>query len=185
TTPGDLISIGVFCHEFGHVLGLPDLYDLDGNPDDSEGVGEWDLMASGVYNHLSGHPAGSSPAHMSAWSRIRLGWVTPTWVLQDSAGVTIPPVESSGQVFRLWTNGEDLGEYFLVENRQPIGFDAGLVRSSVEAGDGATHGLVIYHVDDALTFSQGNNNAAHKLLDVVEAGGPEILSGFIGAQNLD
>jgi len=185
TTAGGLISIGVFCHEFGHVLGLPDLYDLSASQDPTEGVGEWDLMGSGVYTHLAGQNAGSSPAHMSAWSKIRLGWITPTWVLHDSAGVTIPPVESSGQVFRLWTNGEESEEYFLAENRQPIGFDAGLVRSSIEAGDGATHGLVIYHVDDAVPFGQGNNNAAHKLLDVVEAGGPEILSGFMGAQNLD
>jgi len=185
TTAGGLISIGVFCHEFGHVLGLPDLYDVSGNPDATEGVGEWDLMGSGVYTHLAGKQAGSSPAHMSAWSKIRLGWITPTWVLHDSAGVTIPPVETSGQVFRLWTNGEDVNEYFLAENRQPIGFDAGLLRSSIEAGDGPAHGLVIYHVDDSVPFSQGNNNAAHKLLDVVEAGGPEIASGFLGAQNLD
>ena len=185
TTAGELISIGVFCDEFGHVLGVPDLYDLSGNPDDSEGVGEWDLMGSGVYTHRDGEPAGSSPAHMSAWSKIRLGWIAPTWVLQDSAGVTIPPVESSGQVFRLWTNGEEAAEYFLVENRQPIGFDRGLLRSSIEAGDGPTHGLVIYHVDESVPPSQGNNDAAHKLLDLVEAGGPEVLSGFFGAQNLD
>ncbi|HKW50351.1 MAG TPA: M6 family metalloprotease domain-containing protein, partial [Candidatus Eisenbacteria bacterium] len=59
TTAGGLISIGVFCHEFGHVLGLPDLYDLSGTPDDTEGVGEWDLMGSGVYTHLPGKNAGS------------------------------------------------------------------------------------------------------------------------------
>jgi immune inhibitor A len=182
TPPGELISIGVFCHEFGHVLGLPDLYDLSGDVDDSEGVGEWDLMGSGVYTHVPANAAGSSPAHMSAWSKIQMGWVTPTWVLQDSAGVTIPPVETSGRVFRLWTNGEDAGEYFLAENRQPIGFDAGLVRSSIEAGDGPARGLVIYHVDGSIL---NNNNAAHKLLDVEEAGGPEFGSGFIGAQNLD
>ncbi len=179
---GDLISRGVFCHEFGHVLGLPDLYDLSSGPASSEGVGEWDLMATGVYNHLITDPIGSSPAHMSAWSKIQLGWVTPTWVLHDSAGVTIPPVETSGRVFRLWTNGEDAGEYFLVENRQPIDTDVGLVRSSNESGDGSAHGLVIYHVDDTIP---NNNNAAHKLLDVMEAGGPEFLLGRQGAQNLD
>ena len=179
TTAGELISRGVFCHEFGHVLGLPDIYDTSGTTDATEGTGEWDLMATGVYNHLPGDPLGTSPSHLSAWSKIRLGWVTPTWVLQDSAAVTIPPVETSGQVFRLWTNGEDLGEYFLVENRQPIGTDAALVRSSIEAGDGAAHGLLIYHVDEAI---QNNNNAAHKLLDVEEAGGPEADQ---GVQNLD
>lgn len=179
STAGELISIGVFCHEFGHVLGLPDLYDTTDSPTSSEGVGEWDLMSTGVYTHGVAGTYGSTPAHMSAWSKIRLGWVTPTWVLQDSAGVTIPPVENSGQVFRLWTNGADDGEYFLVENRQPIGFDAGLVRSSIEAGDGPSHGLIIYHVDDTIF---DNNNATHKRLDVEEAGGPE---GQPGVQNLD
>ena len=179
---GDLISRGVFCHEFGHVLGLPDLYDLTAGPTSTEGVGEWDLMATGVYNHLSTRPIGTSPAHMSAWSKIKLGWVTPTWVLQDSLAVTIPPVESSGQVFRLWTNGDDTGEYFLVENRQPIGSDSGLVRSSNESGDGSSHGLIIWHVDDSIA---NNNNPAHKRLDVEEAGGPEFLLGRNGAQNMD
>lgn len=179
STAGDLISIGVFCHEFGHVLGLPDLYDTSGSPTATEGVGEWDLMSTGGYTHGPTGAYGSSPAHMSAWSKVRLGWVTPTWVLQDSAGVTIPPVETSGQVFRLWTNGGDDGEYFLVENRQPLGFDAGLVRSSIEADSVSSHGLIIYHVDDSIL---DNNNAAHKLLDVEEAGGPE---GQPGVQNLD
>lgn len=173
---GDLISIGVFCHEFGHILGLPDLYDLT---ESSAGIGDWDLMGYGVYTHLPGEAPGSSPAHFSAWSKARLGWVAPTWVLQDSAGVTIPPVESSGQVFRLWADGQDGSEYFLVENRQPVGFDAGLTRSSIEAGDGPAHGLLIYHVDDLVN---GNDDSARKQVDVEEAGGPE---GIAGVQNLD
>jgi M6 family metalloprotease-like protein len=176
TSAGDLISIGVFCHEFGHILGLPDLYDLT---ESSAGIGEWDVMGYGVYNRLPGQPPGTIPAHMSAWSKSRLGWVTPTWVLQDSSGVTIPPVETSGQVFRLWTNGEDAGQYFLAENRQPIGFDAALVRSSIEAGEGPAHGLLIYHVDDSVL---GNDDPARKQVDVEEAGGAE---GIPGVQNLD
>jgi hypothetical protein len=44
-----------------------------------------------------------------------------------NVGTGVPPL----------TNGEDVTEYFLAENRQPIGFDAALVRSSIEAGDGA------------------------------------------------
>ncbi|HET9252870.1 MAG TPA: M6 family metalloprotease domain-containing protein [Candidatus Eisenbacteria bacterium] len=173
---GDLISVGVFCHEFGHILGLPDLYDVT---ESSAGIGEWDLMGYGVYTHRAGEAPGSSPAHFSAWSKDRLGWVTPTWVLQDSAGVTIPPVETSGQVFRLWTNGEDGGQYFLLENRQPIGFDAGLVRSSIGSGQGPSHGLLIYHVDDSVI---GNDDPARKQIDVEEAGGP---GGIVGIQNLD
>ena len=180
--PGDLMSIGVFCHEYGHVLGLPDLYDTDPSPTMSEGIGEWDLMGSGSYTHAAGLAPGTTPAHPSAWAKLRLGWAQVTWLTKDSLGVTIPPVETSGRVFRLWTNGIDVGEYFLLENRQPIGFDSALVRNSIEQGLGPSHGLLIYHVDDSVF---GNDMPEHKMIDLEEAGGVETLSGFPGVQNLD
>lgn len=182
TTAGALMTIGVFCHEFGHVLGLPDLYDTSGLPGANEGLGEWDLMASGVYNHLPDQPVGSSPAHLSAWCQEALGWLQPTWVIRDSANVTVPPVETSGRAFRLWTNGIEAGEYFLVENRQPIGFDRALVKSTIERDSTAAHGLLIYHVDTGII---GNDIAAHKQVDIEEGGGIEAESGFTGVQNLD
>jgi immune inhibitor A len=182
TTAGQLITVGVFCHEYGHVLGLPDLYDTSGSSNANEGIGEWDLMGSGVYNHLAGQSLGTTPCHFSAWSLARLGWVTPTWVLQDSLSVAIPPVESSDQVFRLWTNGQDDSEYFLIENRQPIGFDAGLVRSSIESGQSAAHGLVIYHIDEGVI---GQSDPERKMVDVEEGGGSRIATGFLGEQDLD
>ena len=182
TTPGALISIGVFCHEYGHVLGLPDLYDTSGLSSANEGIGEWDIMGSGIYNHVAGQPLASSPCHFSAWSLARLGWVTPTWVTKDSLGVAIPPVETSNQTFQLSTNGMEDAEYFLVENRQPIGFDAGLVRSSVESGEGPSHGLLIYHIDGGVI---GQSDPNRKMIDVEEGGGVRIHSGFAGEQNLD
>ncbi len=182
TVHGQLITMGVYCHEVGHLLGLVDLYDTDPNPPSSEGIGEWDLMGTGVYTHPPGMPLGTTPAHPSAWSLIRLGWTTPIVLAHDSLNVTIPPVETSNVVYRLWTGGLDTGEYFLLENRQPVGFDSALVRSSIEQGLGPSHGLLIYHVDDAVT---SNDNPAHKMVDVVEAGGIEGLSDFPGAQNLD
>lgn len=182
TTAGELMTIGVFCHEFGHVLGLPDLYDTSGLPGANEGLGEWDLMASGLYNHLPGRTVGSSPAHLSAAMKEALGWIQPRWVLQDSAGVTIPPVETSGLAFHLWTNGVESGEYFLVENRQPVGFDSALVKSTFERDSTAAHGLLIYHVDSGI---RDNNTASHKQVDIEEGGGIEQESGFTGVQNLD
>ncbi|HSP87214.1 MAG TPA: M6 family metalloprotease domain-containing protein, partial [Ignavibacteriaceae bacterium] len=69
---GSLISIGVFAHEFGHIFGLPDLYDTDNS---SEGLGNWCLMAGGAYggNSSTAH----TTVHMSAWCKKELGWVTP------------------------------------------------------------------------------------------------------------
>jgi M6 family metalloprotease-like protein len=88
------IEIGVFCHEFGHAFGLPDLYDTNGG---SAGLGHWCLMASGNWN------SPDSPAHMSAWSKAQLGWVDVVDV--DWRGVTmdIDPVQESRQVYRLTT----------------------------------------------------------------------------------
>jgi immune inhibitor A len=68
-TPGDA-TIGVFAHELGHVFGLPDLYDYGY---DSNGAGDWSLMAGGSWNGVNG----SSPAHFDAWSRAELGFAVP------------------------------------------------------------------------------------------------------------
>ncbi len=70
-------GVGVFAHEFGHDLGLPDLYDTSGNTGGAENsTGFWTLMSSGSYGN-SGVPAdgiGSKPIPMSAYEKIFLGW---------------------------------------------------------------------------------------------------------------
>ena len=68
--PGDS-TIGVFIHEFGHVLGLPDLYDTTYVTD---GIGDWGLMSSGAW--LGPESRGSVPAPLTSWSRNYLGWLT-------------------------------------------------------------------------------------------------------------
>jgi len=70
-------GVGVFSHEFGHDLGLPDLYDTSGNTGGAENsTGFWTLYSSGSYGN-SGIPAdgiGSKPISMSAYEKIFLGW---------------------------------------------------------------------------------------------------------------
>ncbi len=133
--PGDK-SAATFCHEFGHVMGLPDLYDYDY---DSNGIGNWGIMSFGLYNGNSW-----SPAHFCAWSRIGLGIETPVNI--TSAGYyDVPSVELSGTIYRLWTNGSGGNEYYLVENRRPIGYDGAL----------PGWGILIWHVDDG-TSSNDN-----------------------------
>jgi immune inhibitor A len=129
--PPTAIDIGVFCHEFGHFFGLPDLYDVDGT---SQGLDKWVLMAAGNWVRDDG----SSPAHFGAWSKIFLGWLTPINVTANLTGEVIPQVETDSVVYRLWTNGEVGNQYFLVENRQKVGFDLYL----------PGRGLLIYHVDN-------------------------------------
>lgn len=123
-------TVGVYTHEFGHLLGLPDLYSST-----AEQVGPWDLMARGAWN---GRPAGSSPAEMIAWDRIFLGWLPGDRVLnvtRDSRiNATVDPIElpSSGiQAILVRATTQDLKHYYLVEVRQQIGFDVGLPSSGV------------------------------------------------------
>jgi len=71
-------GVGVFSHEFGHDLGLPDLYDTSGNSGGAENsTAFWSLMSSGSYGN-SGVPAdgiGTKPIHMGAWEKLQLGWL--------------------------------------------------------------------------------------------------------------
>ncbi len=143
-SPGD-ITCGVFCHELGHIFGLPDLYDRDLS---SNGVGRWSLMSYGSWLGPSG--LGSVPAGLDAWSRIELGFNSYTNVSSNINGVSIANVEEGGPIFRLWSSGNIGTEYFLVENRQQIGYDAYL----------PSNGLLIWHIDEtqAGAFNSNNDN---------------------------
>ena len=136
-SPNDM-TIGVYCHELGHIFGLPDLYDYD---KDSYGVGNWSLMAYGTWNGYYGN----YPAHPDAWCKSKLGYVTPNVVVSTMTGVTLQNIEHSPQAYKLWTNGEVNSEYFLVENRQKKGYDSYLPSS----------GLLIWHIDEDVS---NNNN---------------------------
>ncbi len=161
---GTQITVGVFAHEYGHVIGLPDVYDTDYS---SSGIGNWGLMSGGSWGRRDGEPAGSSPSHMTAWSKMQMGWLTPTTITATTTGVTIPPAETNAVAYRIWRDGATTGdEYFLVENRRRLGFDESLVRRQISYGLAAPEGLAIYHVDDSVG---GNSNENHRLLDVVES----------------
>ncbi|RPI54007.1 MAG: M6 family metalloprotease domain-containing protein, partial [Chloroflexi bacterium] len=128
------MTVGVFAHELGHALGLPDLYDYG---HDSNGIGDWSLMAGGSWNGVHG----DSPAFLDAWSRVELGFSSLTNVLSNTLAASIPAAETSPTVFRLWTRGAAGLEYFLVENRQLSGYDQAL--------PGA--GLLIWHIDESIS----------------------------------
>ena len=138
-----LPTVGVYAHEFGHVLGLPDEYDYGY---ESNGTGRISLMAGGSWNRSPNiHPdcAGNAPAHPSAWGTVQLGFVTPVTVTAPTAGIVLPPVATAPAVYKVEHPGGGGQEYWLFENRQQLGFDAGLVRMGATA-----HGLCIYHVDE-------------------------------------
>lgn len=144
--------MGVFAHEFGHDFGLVDLYDTTGN---TLGIGVWGLMGTGSWN---GAPRGSAPAHFIAWHKALLGWLTLTEVSAPLLPASLPPVETDPVALKLPIKVSPFGEeeYFVVENRQQVGFDAGLPGS----------GLLIFHVDET---RDDNDLATRRLVDLEEA----------------
>jgi M6 family metalloprotease-like protein len=144
-------TIGVYAHEYGHAIGLPDLYDTDGS---SSGIGHWCLMAGGSWNGPGRN--GQSPAHMSAWCKQRKGWLPVNQPSADVLNSPITQVETNQTCFKLWNALMPSTEYFLVENRQLVGFDAYL--------DGC--GIAIWHVDDTRT---SNADDTHRWVDLEEA----------------
>src|SRR3990170_4706348 len=110
--------VGVFAHEFGHVLGLPDLYDSTYR---SRGVGDWCLMAGGSWGG-----GGDRPCRMSCWCLAKLGWIKPKLV-KRSRTLTVPTLASSASAcYWLWTKGGSGPEYFLLETREKSGMDVSL-----------------------------------------------------------
>ena len=171
-------TIGVFAHELGHTLGLPDLYDTD-SASPSAGVGAWSTMS---YQYLSTVNLADTPPHYDAWSKSLLGWLTPTDLTARNVGVEIPATEARPYAARLLANPSGVqiggtGEYFLVENRQRSGFDARLPGC----------GLLVWHVDESRTANnrEGTSLSSHRLLDVAEAdGNPQDLDGPRGLTNI-
>lgn len=145
--------VGVFSHEFGHVLGLPDLYDTSYR---SEGVGIWCLMGGGSWGG-----DGDKPTRMSCWCLSKLGWIKPRKA--KAASYTLSTLEDkSTECLWAWTDGKSGAEYFMLENRQATGLDASLPGS----------GLAIWHIDEAR--SDNTNPLAYKV-GLVQADGKRDL----------
>ena len=169
----NLVGIGVFCHEFGHNLGLPDLYDTDNSNGDSEGIGNWCLMAGGGW--LGGE---HRPINFSAWCRLENGWATttPLTIGNSSSHTMNPSTTHPNDLYRINTTLSN--EYFLLENRQKSGLDLEL----------PGEGLAIWHINTTKTNSSGNRvNADENLkgVDLEEADGlndldNEVNRGDIG-----
>jgi len=163
----EMVKIAVFCHEFGHALGLPDLYDIDLS---SSGIGHWGLMGYPV----RGNDGESRPVGMTAWSKVHLGWIVPEIIKSSKTNLYVINSEKNATAFILWRRGIPENEYFLIENRQRTGFDKNL------PGDG----LLIWHIDEnKFKFGEsdlgwdnsGNADETHRGVDLEEADGNEGL----------
>ena len=169
-------GIGLCVHELGHGLGLPDLYDTGYK---SFGMDFWDIMDSGCYQ-LTGH----QPCCMTAYERDFMGWRQLVELDPDqSYTLTLEPIETTGVGYKV-VNKANSNEYFILENRQNLGFDEYLpwVSLSRYRKYGHTHGLMITHIDYDRTAWNGNSvntNANHQRLTIVPADG-ELVSSIFG-----
>lgn len=154
-----ITNIGVLCHEFGHALGLPDLYDTNPNNGGSAGLGKWDIMAGGTWNN-----GGATPGYFSAWCKEQLGWVTPT-VLSGSGSISNMPSKTAS--YRI--NTPDANEYFLLETREQKEWDLYI----------PGEGLAIYHI-----ISNGTNgDETRKRVDLEAADGLTEMDDQVNSGN--
>lgn len=128
-TDDGIDGIGAICHEFSHCFGLMDMYDTSysGN----FGMCSWSLMADGSYNS-----GGFIPAEYTSFEKMSVGWKQPIEMTGDMEVKNLKPYSDGGDAYILY-NEANRNEFFLLENRQYVGWDAGL----------EDYGLLAIHVD--------------------------------------
>ena len=151
-----MCCIAVMCHEMGHLVGLPDLYDYSRN---EWGPGYWGLMSYGAWGAGGNTPW--SPSHMEAWSMVEGGFATPTVITHDTFDLHILDVETHPIIYKVWRNGVNTDSCFLLENREQKGFDTPL--------PGA--GLLIWHID----YTQ---SGYYNIVDLEEDSTDHLSHGF-------
>jgi len=185
-------TIGVMAHELGHAFFiLPDLYDTSAI---GAGIGYFGLMGSGAWGKKSSsEKSGTTPIHLSAWSKEKIGACVPQTVDNGTNNIILPAVyqsitdAASCGIYKASTSTS--GEYFLFENRSPGGYDEGLyykiLRGSTNYAAGSTYytgGVAIWHVKDILSSCSNvsTNNCevqSPKLLDLEEANDADLDNG--------
>ena len=151
-------GIGTICHEFSHVLGLPDLYDRDYTQGGGQSIhpDQWELMSNGSYLNYSRTPAG-----YSLYDKYSLNFASVQTISQPG-DYRLPPLETSHQGILLPSPNQ--GEFFLIENRQPVKWDAYL----------PGHGMLVARVDSvdeqAWLSKEINTDPSHNHYQLLRAG---------------
>ncbi|MBP5476494.1 MAG: M6 family metalloprotease domain-containing protein [Paludibacteraceae bacterium] len=159
------MGIGTFCHEFGHVLGLPDIYSTDGNTVHKT-CGEWDIMDYGCYVN-----EGDTPPGYTGYERFFFDWAKPR-LLKEAENVTLNPLMESNEVLMITATGNsnmkgndpDPNVFYILDNRQQTGFDSHI----------PGHGMLLTKINYVYGTWFGNsvNKVANDLhIDLIEADG--------------
>ena len=165
-------GIGTLCHEFGHVMGLPDLYDTDygTNYENNLTPNDWNIMDGGSYNG-DGH----CPPNYDPWEKDFFGWLTPINLGNTGQNLTLYANGTENQqTYQINASGTYVGPTtsglrYYIENRQAVGWDAPLTG----------HGLLIWKVNFNASAWENNapnnsNTSGAPLYTVVSATGTKI-----------
>ena len=163
----DRSGIGTFCHEFSHVCGLPDLYAT--NYEEHKTMGAWDILDYGPYNN-----DGNTPAAYSAYERFFCGWLTPEYI-NSPADLSLEEIQSANKAYIVTTskqpnligNDPDPTTFYLIENRQNVGWDKYL----------PGHGMLLTKIAYSYNTWTGNtvNDVASSMgVDLIEADGNAV-----------
>ena len=158
-------GIGTFCHEFGHVLGQPDMYTT--SYQNVFTPGSYSAMDHGSYNN-----DGRTPPNFSAYERYAMEWIKPVDI-KEATSIHMLPIADGGVCYKITPDPSTPTEYWLFENRQQTGWDTYI----------PGHGMLVWHVDYVPSYWESNkvNDQTHQHVDIVEADG--ILSD--GSRNGD
>lgn len=181
----EAVGIGVACHELGHILGLPDLYNFNSK---SGGIGFYSSMAEGLWGaSQEGEVPGTTPVSLDAWSKIILGYIIPEeyeeWEFDaievKNAGDIGNGTNSEYNVLRLNNSTIDSNQYFLIENRQNNGWDQGM---QTKLGDTFKGGILILQIDsNILLNNEINADDNHRGVDIVGSSGATANNNYFYA----
>ena len=176
---GGRSGIGTLCHEFSHVLGMPDYYDTEYGKNNEFGLtpGEWSIMDAGSYNNEE-----RTPPSYSIFDKYFMGWATPKHLAKNisqdvvmttgyddayqiSGGASLVPFSCTDTVY-------------YIENRQNTGWDAYL----------PGHGMLVWQVvydAESWSYNRLNNVAGKPRYTVKSSSGDFTLIGNSNFFNRD
>lgn len=157
-----LSGIGLFCHEFSHTLGLPDLYPtVDASKVDNQNPEMWDLMDGGEYTFNGGY----CPTPYSPWEMDAMGWATPIELSDEKQTVTLKSYGKERIAYKI--KGEN-NEYLLLQNIQIGGWWTGV---ALVYKTGMLVWRIDYNNEDVNLFDNPNNIIGKPKVMIVPADG--------------
>ena len=114
-------GIGLFCHEFSHTLGLPDIYayNTDAENQDNQGMEYWDIMDGGT-----GIRGGRVPASYLAWEREVMGWMNIDELKNDITINNLKSIDNGGKAYKI-VNPKNSNEYIVLQSIQKGAWNQG------------------------------------------------------------